>query len=328
MRARVNLWVYGVAFLLAGVGLPWFGAEVLSWAAVAGHLGGNETVEGLIFFGQRIPRVAVALLVGGALAMTGAALQVLFRNPLAEPWTLGVAGGAAVGAFLAGIIPALNVSVGPLTSTQALAMVGAGVVIALVYAFSRRPEGIATHTLLLCGITISILSGGLIMLVTYFVSPYEFLSIHRWMIGGVDVIGYRELTSLIVLLIPGLWILMSCARAYNHMALGEDMAMGHGVDVRRTQVLTFVGAGIVTAAAVAMTGPIGFVGMIIPHVVRSLSGSDHRLILPASFLLGGAVLAGCDAIARTVLAPTELPVGIITAVVGAPLFLFILLRKK
>ena len=139
---------------------------------------------------------------------------------------------------------------------------------------------------------------------------------------------YRELASLIVLLIPGLGLLLSCARAYNHMALGEDMAMGHGVDVRRTQMLTFVGAGITTAAAVAMTGPIGFVGMIIPHVVRSLSGSDHRLILPASFLLGGAVLAACDAIARTVLAPTELPVGIITAVVGAPLFLFILLKSK
>ena len=236
--------------------------------------------------------------------------------------------GVVVGAFLAGILPVLHFSIGPLTATQAMAMLGAAVVMTLVYSFSRKPEGIATHTLLLCGITISILSGGLIMLITYFVSPYEFLSIHRWMIGGVDVIGCLELVSLVILLIPGLVILLSCARAYNHMALGEDMAMGHGVDVQRTQLLTFVGAGITTAAAVAMTGPIGFVGMIIPHVVRNLSGADHRLVLPASFLLGGVVLGTCDAVARTVLAPTELPVGIITAVLGAPLFLFILLRRK
>ena len=113
--------------------------------------------------------------------------------------------------------------------------------------------------------------GGIIMLVTYFVSPYEFLSIHRWMIGGVDVIGYRELISLIVLLIPGLWLLMSCARNYNHMALGEDMAMGHGVDVHRTQLITFIGAGITTAGAVAITGPIGFVGMIIPAPINVIN---------------------------------------------------------
>ncbi len=328
MKCKINLWGYITIFVLAAIALPWLGSESISFSDVFKHTEGTDNIHALIFFGQRIPRVAVALLVGGALAMAGASLQVLFRNPLAEPWTLGVAGGASLGAFLASMLPALTLGFIPLNTTQLFALIGAALVIALVYSFSRKQGGIATHVLLLCGITLSIMFGGIIMLVTYFVSPYEFLSIHRWMIGGVDVIGYRELISLIVLLIPGLWLLMSCARNYNHMALGEDMAMGHGVDVHRTQLITFIGAGITTAGAVAITGPIGFVGMIIPHVVRALSGADHRLVLPASFLLGGAVLAICDGVARTILAPTELPVGIITAVLGAPLFLFILLKRR
>ncbi len=314
-------------FVSAAFILPWIGAEKISAADVFSRNATTDNVSALIFFGQRIPRVMVALLVGGALAITGAALQVLFRNPLAEPWTLGVAGGASLGAFLAGMVPFLIPRFVPLTVTQLFALLGALLVMLLVYAVSRLRGG-ATHILLLCGITLSIMFGGIIMLVTYFVSPYEFLSIHRWMIGGVDVTGYRDLISLSIMLIPGIWLLLKCARDYNHMALGEDMAMGHGVDVRHTQMITFIGAGITTSAAVAIAGPIGFVGMIIPHMVRTLSGTDHRIILPASFLAGGVVLAGCDTIARTILAPTELPVGIITAVLGAPIFLFILLKKK
>ena len=328
MKHKINLWGYLAIFVAAVTVLPWFGSESISFSDVFSNLQDKENISVMIFFMQRIPRVAVGLLVGGALAMAGASLQILFRNPLAEPWTLGVAGGASLGAFLASMLPAFTIAFIPLNTTQLFALIGAALVIALVYSFSRKQGGIATHVLLLCGITLSILFGGIIMLVTYFVSPYEFLSIHRWMIGGVDVIGYRELISLIVLLTPGLWLLMSCARNYNHMALGEDMAMGHGVDVHRTQLITFIGAGITTAAAVAITGPIGFIGMIIPHVVRRLSGADHRLVLPASFLLGGATLAVCDGVARTILAPTELPVGIITAVLGAPVFLFILLKKR
>ena len=184
-----------------------------------------------------------------------------------------------------------------------------------------------THTLLLAGVTISIVSGGLMMLLIYFVSPFKFVTFHRWMMGGLDVVGYRELWSVLALGTPGVLVLASMAREYNHLAFSEDMALGHGVDVPRVQRLTFLGAGLTTAACVAVAGPIGFVGMIVPHIVRRLTGFDYRFVLPCAFLLGGAVLAVCDGIARTVIAPTEIPVGVITAVIGGPVFLYLLGRQ-
>lgn len=318
--------VYAVCCLVALLVLPWIGAEHLSPRTVAVGVAGERTIEATIFFGQRLPRVLLAILIGGTLALTGATLQVLFRNPLAEPWTLGVAGGAAIGAFAAQMFPALHVLAGVLATTQVLALVGAAAVMALVVAFARRAGAFAAHTLLLAGVTISIISGGLMMLLTYFVSPFRFVSFHRWMMGGLDVIGFRDVWAVLALGGPGVAVLSSCTCAYNHLALGEEMAQGHGVDILRVQRLTFLGAGLATAGCVAVAGPIGFIGMIVPHVVRRLSGFDHRVVLPGSFLLGGAVLAVCDAAARSVIAPTEIPVGVITAVVGGPVFLYLLAR--
>lgn len=315
--------LFAAAILL----LPLVGAERIAWGEVAAHLRGQPTAHGLILFRQRIPRVLLALLVGGGLSTAGAALQVLFRNPLAEPWTLGVAGGAAFGAFLAQAFPRLQAALGPLNSTQALALLGAAGAMGLVWAFARRSGGLPTHTLLLAGVTIGIVSGGIMMLLVYFVSPLQFVTFHRWMMGGLDVIGYREIASMLLLGTPGIVILASMAREYNHLAFGEELALGQGVDVPSVQRITFVGAGLTTAACVAVAGPIGFVGMIVPHAVRRLAGFDHRAVLPGAFLLGGAVLAFCDGAARTVIAPTEIPVGILTAVIGGPVFLYLLARK-
>jgi iron complex transport system permease protein len=328
-RAQVHVpwWVYLGVAAVALLCLPWIGAEQLSWDGVRAYISGDTTPHGLILFQQRIPRILLAILVGGALAATGSTLQVLFRNPLAEPWTLGIAGGASIGAFLAQTCPVLHISQGPLSSTQILALIGAMGIMGLVTVFARRAGGFASHTLLLAGVTIGIVTGGMMMLATYFISPFRFVAYHRWMMGGLDVIGYGDIISFLVLGIPGLALLALQTREYNHLALGEDMALGHGVDVVRVQRLTFIGAGLTTAACVAIAGPIGFVGMIVPHAVRRLSGFDARIVLPASFLLGGAVLAACDALARTIVAPTEIPVGVITAVVGGPIFLYLLGRK-
>jgi len=322
-----HIGLYAALFLMALIALPWIGAEPVRWPHITDWLGGSDSVQGLIFFHQRIPRVLLALLVGGLLSVTGAALQVLFRNPLAEPWTLGVAGGASVGAFAAHLFPLLAFSIGPLTSVQALALLGAVASLALVWTFSRRARYTTPYTLLLAGVTIGIISGGIIMLMIYFVSPYQFVSFHRWMMGGLDVLGYRELVPLLLLGGPGLVMLGAMTKTYNHLALGEELAMGHGVDAPRAQRWTFIGAGLTTAACVAVAGPIAFVGMIIPHAVRRLSGFDHRVVMPASFLLGGVVLALCDSVARTVLAPTEIPVGVVTAVLGGPVFLYVLIRR-
>jgi len=324
---RIPLWAY-LALLLASVMiLPWIGAEKLEWSRVLSYFEGEATVEGMIFFDQRLPRVLLGLAIGGALSMTGASLQVLFRNPLAEPWTLGVAGGAAVGAFIARIFPSAYLAVGPLNSSQLLALTGAGLVLGMIFLFSRSPQGMSTQVLLLGGVTIGVVASGLMMMITYFVSPFEVVAYHRWMMGGLDVVGYRELLSLAILGIPGTALLLSQTREYNHLALGEEMAVGHGVDVRRMQRLTFIGAGVTTAACVAVAGPIGFIGMIVPHMVRKLSGVDNRIVLPAAFLLGGVILAMCDCGARTAIAPTEIPVGIVTAVLGGPVFLYLLARK-
>ncbi|MDD4101785.1 MAG: iron ABC transporter permease, partial [Kiritimatiellae bacterium] len=304
--------------------MPWIGAERLAWSEIIAYVrDGQRTAHGLILFHQRIPRILLALMVGGALSMAGATLQVLFRNPLAEPWTLGVAGGAAIGAFLPQVFPPLANSWGSLNATPFLALLGAGGAMAIVWSFARRAGSMTTHALLLAGVTLSIVSGGVVMLLVYFISPFEVASFHRWMMGGLDVIGYKELLSVLVLGLPGMLLLASQAREYNHLAFSEEMALGHGVDVARVKRLTFLGAGLTTAACVAVAGPIGFVGMIVPHIVRRLAGFDYRFVLPCSFLLGGAVLVLCDGIARTVIAPTEIPVGIITAVIGGPAFLFL-----
>lgn len=319
--------VYTLLALGALCVLPWWGSEVLSPHAVWAQLLGESSPAGMIFFQQRLPRVLLALLVGGLLSLTGAALQVLFRNPLAEPWTLGVAGGAAVGAFTAQAFPVLQHAVGPVSSTQLFALLGAGGVMMLIFLYSRS-GAVSTQTLLLAGVTISIVSGSLVMLVTYFISPYKLMAYHRWMMGGLDVLGFQDVWMLLIPGLPGAVLLLSQARAYNHLTLGEETAMGHGVDVARVQVMTLLGAGLTTAACVTVAGPIGFVGMIIPHAVRRFGGYDNRFVLPASFLLGGAVLAVCDGAARTLIAPTEIPVGIITAVFGGPLFLHLLTRKR
>ncbi len=325
--AHVFILIYLLLCIAVLLLLPWIGAEKLSWEQVLLHLQGDSTADGLILLRQRLPRILLAIITGGALAMTGAALQVLFRNPLAEPWTLGISGGAAIGAFAGQLFPAININLGPFNSVQGFALLGAAGAMLLVWSFAQRPGTITTHTLLLAGVTISIVSGGIMMLMAYFVSPFQLVSFHRWMMGGFDVIGYREVVSLLVLGLPGLLLLGSMAREYNHLAFSEEMALGHGVDVARVQKLTFIGAGLATAACVSVAGPIGFIGMVVPHIVRNISGYDYRVVLPGAFLLGGTLLAVCDGIARTVIAPTEIPAGIITAIIGGPVFLYLLARK-
>jgi iron complex transport system permease protein len=324
-RRSQRLLAAGALALLAAAALPWIGAERID-PATALRVPGS--VDAAIFWGQRVPRVLLALAVGGGLAVAGTALQVLFRNPLAEPWTLGIAGGASLGAFLGYLFPVLRLNFGPFSSVQVLSLCGAAAVLAAIWGLCRHARAQATQTLLLGGVTISIFCGGVVMLLTYFVSPFEFMSVHRWMIGGLDVLGYRDLAALATLLTPGLLILFGRMREYNHLSMGEDLAAGQGVDVARTHRLTVAGVGLVTAAVVAFAGPIGFVGMLVPHAARALTGADHRFSMPAAFVLGGTVLAVCDTVARTLLAPTELPVGVITAVCGAPVFLLILFRRR
>ena len=316
--------VYGLFAII----LPWIGAENLEIREVLNFLTGEWTADGMIFFQIRLPRVWMGLLAGGALAMAGAALQVMFRNPLAEPWTLGIAGGASLGAFLARVCPFLWFAAGPLNTSQLLALAGAGGALALVLSLARRPGGAGAQTLLLAGVTIGVISGGAIMVISGFISPWKLAEFHRWLLGGLDAADWRQVGTLAVLAVPGLAILAAQTRAYNPLGLGEEMAAGQGVDVVRVRRWTAIGAGIASAGVAAVAGPIGFVGLLAPHAVRRIVGPDMRLAMPGSFLLGGALLAACDACGRWAASPLEVPVGAITAVLGGPLFLALLARRR
>jgi len=296
--------------------------------ACAAPFVGSESTTARILWSLRVPRVILGFLAGGTLALAGASLQVVLRNPLATPYTLGATGGGALGAVIALWIPGLVVGVGPISTVQLFALAGCGLTLALIYVLARRPGGMSMATLLLAGVTVGILCSALILLVRFLAQPHLLVAMERWVMGGLDILGYRELAALAPFLLPGLGLLLLQTPSLNHLSLGEEMAAGHGVDVAAVHREVFLGTGLATAAVVSITGPIGFVGLIVPHAVRRLSGFDHRVVLPASFLLGGAFLVACDAVARTIVAPSEMPVGIITALVGGPIFIRILLKRR
>ena len=327
MSKKNKNYAFSSIFFVFFVVFPWIGAEKLEIREIFRFLFGEWTADGMIFFQIRIPRVVMALLAGGALGMAGAALQMMFRNPLAEPWTLGIAGGASFGAFVARVCPFLWFSFGPMNTSQVLALAGAGGALALVISLARRSGGIGTQTLLLAGVTLGIISGGAIMVVSGFISPWKLAEFHRWLLGGLDAADWPQVATLATLVVPGLAILAWLSREYNPLGLGEEMAAGQGVDVARVRRWTAIGAGMASAGVAAVAGPIGFVGLLAPHAVRRLVGPDMRTVLPCSFLFGGAVLAACDTLGRWAASPLEVPVGALTAILGGPLFLWLLSRR-
>lgn len=306
MTKNRPFFVFLAVFFVFLAVFPWIGAEKLSFRQVFGFVVGDWTADGMIFFQIRLPRVLLGLLAGGALAMAGASLQVIFRNPLAEPWTLGIAGGASLGAFLARICPFLWLAWGPLNTSQALALLGAAGALGLVLALARR-SATGAQTLLLAGVTLGVVSGGAIMVISGFISPWKLAEFHRWLLGGLDAADWASVGALATLAVPGIALLLAQARNLNPLGLGEDMAAGQGVDVARVRRWTAIGAGIASAGVAAVAGPIGFVGLLAPHAVRKIVGPDARLVLPCSFLFGGALLAACDAVGRWAAAPSKCP---------------------
>jgi len=333
-RWLVAMAAYAAPFLLCALLLPYVGPS--SRALAGPYATGSPEAEQFIFHNLRLPRVLLALLAGGSLAVVGACFQVVLRNPLAEPYTLGVTGGAAVGAVLAISVRGLRFGWGPFTTVQLFALIGAGTTVVLIYRLARRPQGISMSVLLLAGVTISILCGGLVLFIRYIADPHSLLSMDRWLMGGISPLGMDELLPLVPFLALGLLFLLPQITALNHLALGEGLAMGHGVDVRRVQRMVFIGGSLLTAGVVSLTGPIGFVGLIVPHAVRRLSGFDQRVVVPASFLAGGAFLALCDTAGRTLLPllveriseAQQTPVGVLTALIGGPIFIRILIGRR
>jgi iron complex transport system permease protein len=327
LRAAVTLALLAAlvaATVVLGVAV---GAAGLSPAEVVRVLGGGgEAVSRIIVLELRLPRALLALLAGGALALAGAVFQALLRNPLAEPYVLGVAGGAAVGAVGA-TVAGLGRIAAPLIPLSAFA--GALLAIVLVFAIAlRATAALDTRVLLLAGVVVGAFFNAVILLLLTMTDVESFRSAIFWTMGSLAGASWRSVGLMLVYVLPAALVLLALARSLNLLALGEETAHHLGSRVEHAKRAAFLIASLLVGAAVALCGVIGFVGLIVPHAIRMTAGSDHRLLLPASFLAGGAFLGLADITARTVTAPAELPVGVITALVGVPMFVLLLLRRR
>jgi iron complex transport system permease protein len=280
-----------------------------------------------VFWQLRVPRVMMAAVVGASLAVVGAALQALFRNALAEPFTLGVSGGASLGASIA-MAFGLGLNLAGIPVVFLLAFIGAGLAMLAVYYMARAGRTIIPGALLLSGVVMNLCASAGIMLLQYVTDYTRAIQILRWTIGSLDVVGYGLLWRMLLLLVPGWLVLLGSARDLNLMAIGDDSAAALGVDVKRVARRVYIAASLVIGVTASVGGSIGFVGLIIPHMARLIFGQDLRLILPASLLIGAVFLMLADAAARTLISPSELPIGILTALLGGPFFLWLLRRER
>jgi iron complex transport system permease protein len=284
----------------------------------------DDNVDAQIFFIARLPRALAGAFVGGTLAAAGVVFQGLLRNPLATPYTLGVSAGASLGAMVA-ITFASALPFGP----AAASLMGAMLAVLVVYALATaRQSGLSTTVLLLAGVTLNSFFSALILFVQYLANFTDLFRAMRWLMGNLDVSTYGPMLSALPLASLAFVAFAWLARPLNLLTLGADAAGARGVNVTGVHRVAFFSASLATGAAVAVGGPIGFVGIIVPHLVRLMVGADHRLVLPASTFLGAGFLVACDIVARTLVAPMELPVGIVTAMIGGPFFLWMLIRTR
>lgn len=284
------------------------------------------SLDGRILWELRLPRVALGFAAGSALALAGLALQALFRNPLATPYTLGISSGAALGAslWLAGSLPAALV-LGGLGAAPA-ALLGAGGATVLVWILGRRARA-GDGGLLLAGVAVNFSLSSLILLLQLRADLSQSLRILRWLVGALDAAPWAAIGAVALLSAAAAALLLARHRELDLLAAGEDLAARLGADPGRLRAGLFALSSVLVAAVVSLCGPIGFVGLMTPHAARMLLGARHRRLVPAAALLGGAFLVACDAAARTLAAPLELPAGAITALLGGPFFLAILVGR-
>jgi len=313
---------------------------VLSLLVGPAHIEGIRTVKALvtgwrdgaavltpaektIIFSIRFPRVIFAGFVGAALSTAGVVFQALLRNPLAEPYILGISGGAAVGAIFAIIMGWYAFAF----AVPGMAFIGALLTIVLVFAVGRSRGEAGSTSLLLAGVIVNAFFSAIIMFLISISRGADLHNITFWLMGDLGLARGIHIVFLGICSLAGGAIVYANARSLNLIVAGEETALQLGVDVERTKMILLTAASAMTAVAVAFSGIIGFVGLIIPHMMRMLLGPDHRLLLPASFLMGASFLVVADTIARTAVPATELPVGVITAFCGAPYFVYLLKRK-
>jgi iron complex transport system permease protein len=284
--------------------------------------------EEMIIWNIRFPRVLLAMFVGASLALAGAAFQGLLRNPLADPYTIGVSSGAALGAVAVLFFNITIIGLGSFT-LPAVAIISGLLSLLLVFGLVRlSSRGLAIETIILAGIIISAFIGSIISLIISLGDRESMTQIIYWLYGSVGMRGWSHVQLIFPFMIAGSILLFVHFRELNAMALGEEAADHIGVNVKRGKILILLGASLLTGAAVAVSGSIGFVGLVIPHLVRLMTGPNHRHVLPLSMMIGGGFLILADLLARTIIAPKELPIGVITALIGAPVFAVLLVRER
>jgi iron complex transport system permease protein len=318
-------------FLVIGAVSLWVGSVHIDfghvWRYLAKALTGNFSItsqEELIIFSVRLPRIIFAGIVGASLSLGGVIFQALLRNPLADPYVLGISGGSALGAIV-GIVTGVGSFY---LGVPLLAFLGALVTAFLVFVVAGGTRGpLLDNSLLLSGVVVNAFFSAAILFFLSVVNSMELHSITFWLMGDLSRASMKEIIMAAFCLIAGFVFLYAQARKLNILVQGEETALHLGVNVERTKQWLLIVTSLITAVAVSLAGIIGFVGIMVPHLMRLVFGSDHRLLLPVSALFGACFLVVADTLARVVLAPAELPVGVITALCGAPYFIFLLKRK-
>jgi iron complex transport system permease protein len=315
-------------FVLVLLACPLVGPTTIAWSKVFNAWPpspGNQDAQ--IFFTVRLPRCLLAALAGAALACAGIVFQAVLRNPLACPFTLGVAGGSSFGAVAAILLGLSALTYGGSMVTL-FAFLGALLSLFLVYALASLLRSFSALSLLLAGVAINYFFNALVLLAYYVADFTQAYAMIHWMIGSLDVVDIATVGKLAIGIGAGFLVLLALARELNLLSAGEELAKVKGVATLRVIILAVVVASLMTSAVVSLTGPIAFVGLIIPHIYRIWIGNDHRFLLPCSTLGGGAFLMLCDTVARSFFGATEVPVGVLTSLLGVPVLLWLLFSRK
>ncbi len=314
-----GLFIGTMAILFAA---PFFGMDFISPFGLNSH-----PLLKTIVVSLRIPRVLAAFIAGSGLSLCGMMFQAMFKNPLADPFTLGISSGASCGAA-ATILLGLNGAFFSITYISVGAFAGAAMAMFCVFLLSSFQRAASAITTLLAGIAISFLFSSMLMFMQYLSSLRDSFHIVRWLMGGIEVFGYDQIISMLPFYILGIILIFLKLPVLDQLLAGDDLAQTRGVEIKQTKSVLLFAATVIVGSIVAVCGPIGFVGLMIPHICKMIFKTKHVVLGPACFLSGGIFLVICDTVSRIIIAPAEMPVGVITAMLGGPFFLWLLFFKK
>lgn len=321
-RSDFLLIVLGVTVLLVA---PFAGALEIEISELFSQ--SADTMGAQIFWALRVPRVLAGFFIGAALAACGVTFQALFHNPLASPFTLGVSSGAACGVALS-VVSGVTIGVSGISPHALAALIGAFATILLVHIAGHKKLGFAGVGMLLVGVIINFFFGSIVIFLQYMSDLTQLFSLMRWLMGSLEVVGFEGVLPLAVATLLALIFLTRRSRELDILSLGDEMAQARGVSVSRIRQQIFLVSSVLIALSVTVAGPIGFIGIVVPHAVRLVFGAEHKGLLLRSAWLGGLMLVCCDGIGRVIIPPAEIPVGVITSLIGAPLFIVILISNR